>query len=83
VPLPDALPIGPVRRDEGGDDDGTGPREKRGHLAEATGILRAICGRKPEVGAQSPADSVAVKQKHLTADVEERSLEPDCERGLA
>src|SRR5690606_29211921 len=48
VALADAVAVGAVGRDEGGDDDHAGLGEERGHLADPADVLGAVGGREAE-----------------------------------
>lgn len=59
--FPRRLPIGAVGGYEGGDGEGAGVGEQRGHVGDAADILFAVRGRETEVGVEAVTDVVAVE----------------------
>jgi len=84
VQLAGGVPVGPVRRDEGGDGDAGAIREQLRHLGDASDVLVAVFLAEAQVLVQSESDVVAVQPVggHATL-AEQVMLQLDRDRGLA
>lgn len=78
-----SIPVRTIWRDKRGDTDEASLREKRGDLARATNVLRAVVLGKPEISIEAVPQVVAIEDVHLVPEVEEATLELKGESGLA
>src|SRR5688572_19082625 len=79
----DRIPVLAIWRDEAGDGDHAGVREKLGHLPDPADVLGAILGGKSQVLVQPVADVVAVEPVGMLLHVKQHLLEDDGDGGFA
>src|SRR5437763_958308 len=69
------LPIGPVRRNEGSDDDVAGVSHQLRYFAHPPNIFDAVIRREPEIGIQTMSDVVAIQNVGMHCSNEKFALE--------
>src|SRR5262249_46322530 len=81
--LANQVTVGAIRRNKGRDANRSMAGKQLRHLADASNVLGAVDLGKPQVGAKSLADVIAVEQANLAAPIEQLPLQFGGNGGLA
>ena len=75
--------VGAIWRDEGRNHKATRLRKELGDLADTADILRAIRGRKSQIGTQSVTNVVSVENERAPAFLKQKPVQLECQRRLS